>query len=264
MHPRQYIIVGKITPSTLSLLFKIEGKNSLSLSTMDKDAKTNQDLRCVVCDSKENLKRCTRCKGVVYCCRQHQIQDWPSHKVACTPTQRTEPKKKVGEVTTDTCESNKNNASKSEISPYDVTGNNTDVTEFDARPFRDVIFKKPRSYDVDSLAEFVIRYLNKNNFCVVDGVFSNKNLQKVLNEIKSLNSNGYLKVGRLSGGRTSGQDALKMTKTEVRNDTIYWAEGTESRHPNVNKVVQKMDTLLSALNSHLQGKYCINGRTKVM
>lgn len=231
---------------------------------MDKDAKTNQDLRCVVCDSKENLKRCTRCKGGVYCCRQHQIQDWPSHKVACTPTQRTEPKKKVGEVTTDTCESNKNNASKSEISPNDVTGNNTDVTEFDARPLRDVIFKKPRSYDVDSLAEFVIRYLNKNNFCVVDGVFSNKNLQKVLNEIKSLNSNGYLKVGRLSGGRTSGQDALKMTKTEVRNDTIYWAEGTESRHPNVNKVVQKMDSVLSALNSHLQGEYYINGRTKVM
>ena len=106
--------------------------------------------------------------------------------------------------------------------------------------------------------------LNKNNFCVVDGVFPNKILERALNEIKSLNSDGCLKLGRLSGGRTSGQDALKMTKTEIRNDMIYWAEGTEPRHPNINTVVKKMDSVLSTLNELFQGKYLINGRTKVM
>ena len=23
------------------------------------------------------------CRGVVYCCREHQVSDWPAHKAAC-------------------------------------------------------------------------------------------------------------------------------------------------------------------------------------
>lgn len=164
----------------------------------------------------------------------------------------------------DMCELNKNNVFKLEISLNDVIGNNIDVIEFDVCLFRDVIFKKLRFYDVDFFVEFVICYLNKNNFCVVDGVFFNKNLQKVLNEIKSLNLNGYLKVGCLLGGRMSGQDVFKMIKIEVRNDIIYWVEGMEFWYLNVNKVVQKMDLVLLVFNSYFQGGYYINGRIKVM
>jgi hypothetical protein len=30
-----------------------------------------------------HFKRCAACSGVVYCCKQHQVQDWPGHKTAC-------------------------------------------------------------------------------------------------------------------------------------------------------------------------------------
>ena len=39
------------------------------------------------CGAKEahpaHFKSCGACRAVVYCCREHQAQDWPSHKKAC-------------------------------------------------------------------------------------------------------------------------------------------------------------------------------------
>lgn len=39
------------------------------------------------CDAREqhpsHFKCCAACKAVVYCSREHQVQDWSSHKVAC-------------------------------------------------------------------------------------------------------------------------------------------------------------------------------------
>jgi hypothetical protein len=29
------------------------------------------------------FKRCSACRNVVYCCKEHQVQDWPAHKAAC-------------------------------------------------------------------------------------------------------------------------------------------------------------------------------------
>jgi hypothetical protein len=29
------------------------------------------------------FKSCAACRAVVYCCREHQVADWPSHKAAC-------------------------------------------------------------------------------------------------------------------------------------------------------------------------------------
>jgi hypothetical protein len=29
------------------------------------------------------FKRCSACSGVLYCCKEHQVQDWPAHKAAC-------------------------------------------------------------------------------------------------------------------------------------------------------------------------------------
>ncbi len=30
-----------------------------------------------------HLKSCAACRGVAYCCKEHQTEDWPSHKAAC-------------------------------------------------------------------------------------------------------------------------------------------------------------------------------------
>jgi hypothetical protein len=29
------------------------------------------------------FKKCGACRAVVYCCREHQVEDWPAHKTAC-------------------------------------------------------------------------------------------------------------------------------------------------------------------------------------
>ena len=29
------------------------------------------------------FQRCSACQAVVYCCREHQLADWPGHKAAC-------------------------------------------------------------------------------------------------------------------------------------------------------------------------------------
>ena len=38
---------------------------------------------CELCGRKDNLKICARCRCVSYCCRDHQVQHWPTHKVIC-------------------------------------------------------------------------------------------------------------------------------------------------------------------------------------
>jgi hypothetical protein len=30
-----------------------------------------------------HFKRCSACLSAVYCCKEHQVQDWPAHKAAC-------------------------------------------------------------------------------------------------------------------------------------------------------------------------------------
>src|SRR5690554_4872015 len=44
---------------------------------------------CAVCQTRTNLLRCSRCKVVKYCSKEHQIQDWPNHKHQCTLLQST-------------------------------------------------------------------------------------------------------------------------------------------------------------------------------
>jgi hypothetical protein len=39
---------------------------------------------CVVCGKQENLNRCKACKVAKYCCVDHQRQNWPEHKKACS------------------------------------------------------------------------------------------------------------------------------------------------------------------------------------
>ncbi|XP_059148010.1 uncharacterized protein LOC131935563 [Physella acuta] len=38
---------------------------------------------CNVCKTKDNLKRCGRCKSIYYCGREHQKHDWLYHKAVC-------------------------------------------------------------------------------------------------------------------------------------------------------------------------------------
>ncbi|KAL6440026.1 hypothetical protein ACFW04_002989 [Cataglyphis niger] len=50
----------------------------------DGDARTDaSQLICAVCDKTDKLQRCSRCKAVFYCTREHQRRDWKRHKEFC-------------------------------------------------------------------------------------------------------------------------------------------------------------------------------------
>jgi hypothetical protein len=40
-------------------------------------------LGCKICGKEGNLLRCSRCKLVKYCTKEHQLSDWPEHKLEC-------------------------------------------------------------------------------------------------------------------------------------------------------------------------------------
>lgn len=42
---------------------------------------------CAVCGSAAALKACSRCKAVHYCCKEHQLEHWKSHKADCNKRQ---------------------------------------------------------------------------------------------------------------------------------------------------------------------------------
>merc|ERR1711971_355330 len=41
--------------------------------------------QCKICAKTENLSRCSRCKAVWYCSREHQESDWTAHHLGCLP-----------------------------------------------------------------------------------------------------------------------------------------------------------------------------------
>ncbi|GFR90008.1 Egl nine-like protein 1 [Elysia marginata] len=57
----------------------MEDQRSLGRATLTLNA-------CAVCNSTLSLKRCSRCKVIFYCSREHQKEDWIHHKSLCTQT----------------------------------------------------------------------------------------------------------------------------------------------------------------------------------
>lgn len=55
---------------------------------MDGDVETASptitQTKCVVCNKSDKLLRCSQCKIVFYCTKEHQRRDWKRHKAFCT------------------------------------------------------------------------------------------------------------------------------------------------------------------------------------
>jgi hypothetical protein len=61
------------------------GKLFTEIRVVDNYFNVDLSRQCRVCCKSQNLLRCSRCKQARYCCREHQLEDWPHHKLKCTP-----------------------------------------------------------------------------------------------------------------------------------------------------------------------------------
>jgi hypothetical protein len=58
-------------------------------AAQDADVAAGRLQQCALasCAAREShasqFKRCGACRTVCYCCRDHQVEDWPNHKAAC-------------------------------------------------------------------------------------------------------------------------------------------------------------------------------------
>lgn len=53
----------------------------------EKEIKNGNEKRecnyCHKCEDEEKLKRCSRCKKILYCSKECQKEDWKKHKIEC-------------------------------------------------------------------------------------------------------------------------------------------------------------------------------------
>ncbi len=238
---------------------------------------------CEICGNSSGLKQCSRCKLAVYCSREHQAKHWPIHKQACK-SKRVEPtvpgttvesktpenrKILVEPIESDTVncdrlntQHNKNDSTS--LDKKDSVSDKNSFFEFDSRPFKSAQFDTPPSYDKEDIATFIITSLHFQGYCVVDGIFKKEDLDKVVKEFSIADDKGMMKSGQLAGGRTSGDEDLKVTKSGIRSDKIAWVDGTESDViPATCEVLRTVDDITARFNQYLLGEYLIKGRTKV-
>ena len=135
---------------------------------------------------------------------------------------------------------------------------------FDTRPYLPV---KPISMATSSchytIAKIAVKNLISNGYCVMDGVFSGRAIDKALRDFHKFDEIGRFESGKLAGGRTSGEDDKKVVNAGIRSDKIVWVEGDEADTPGVRDVMTKLDNILIEFNGLLKGKYNITNRTKV-
>ena len=49
---------------------------------------------CAVCHASVALRLCSGCRSMAFCCRDHQVQYWPTHKADCKRIQKDKKQKK--------------------------------------------------------------------------------------------------------------------------------------------------------------------------
>jgi hypoxia-inducible factor (prolyl hydroxylase) len=115
---------------------------------------------------------------------------------------------------------------------------------------------------MDESTQEVVRQLNKNNYCVLDGFLGEAALLELRGEIQSLHENGTMKSGVLAGG-TTGKN-LSYVHEKVRGDLVHWMNPTDHGFKQMPIYMKKVDTLISELGQWDDSLTDIRNRSKAM
>lgn len=252
-----------------------------NVNTMaDKDS---TDICCHVCGDNSKLKRCAICKCTNYCSREHQIKDWAMHKQICESLKdkRRHTGNNDGKVDNlghnlhdvdvhrkGNCDAIQNRGSNTTLEGSVLHTKSEDTSEdgipFDKRPFKTEVFQHMDVHVTEqNIAKVAVDTLNNKGFCVIDGLFTNRQIKESLNDISKCISENQFTSGKLGGGRTSGKEDEKVVNADIRKDKIMWLEGTEEEFAGITSIIRRMDSVLREFNKFLDTKYYINRRTKV-
>jgi hypoxia-inducible factor (prolyl hydroxylase) len=115
---------------------------------------------------------------------------------------------------------------------------------------------------MDESTQEMVRQLNTNHYCVLDGFLGDVALRELRGEIESLHTNGTMKSGVLAGG-TTGKN-LSYVHEKVRGDLVHWMDPTDHGFTQMPIYMKKVDTLISELGQWCDALTNIKNRSKAM
>jgi hypothetical protein len=87
---RSGVLQDRIMDQTIARERRLRGE-SLSAAAAARTAPERRHCALVSCSAREahpaHFKSCAACRIPVYCCKEHQTEDWPAHKTACKAAQ---------------------------------------------------------------------------------------------------------------------------------------------------------------------------------
>lgn len=254
---------------------------------------------CNICGVTENLLRCGQCKGIFYCSKEHQRQDWKKHKLSCKKRAVDNVEKKYGHIIDSQNSSaipkegssedeilssfgvhlspvNNNYQKqethtaeifKSDVSEMPFSGENISRHKPDSiKDFSEISLQATSHFPDDYLEEMcrnVIQDLTDYGLCVWDKFLGDQMGKKVLREVLQIERQGLFKDGQLVSTKGKNKEELKT----IRSDQICWVHGKETEYPNIGYLVSQVDSVIMKANrmpdNGKLGQFNINGRTKV-
>lgn len=252
-----------------------------SSSSTEPDSVVNS---CRICDQTENLLRCSRCRTVYYCSKDHQRQDWKKHKLECPTGKRCERdyvktvlNQTAGILPSEGSSEDEVLSSRTEVLNPNLELYNSTKAVMSAKTAMPIVGEKiakprnfpevslrgmhrPREHVTDEMCRNVIRDMNAYGVCVVDNFLGDERGRTVLSEVLDMYTKGIFKDGQLVSSSKGDQKS-------IRGDQITWIDGREKFCRNIGYLISQVDSLIIRANKMLNngklGSYNINGRTKV-
>lgn len=126
-------------------------------------------------------------------------------------------------------------------------------------------FPQPEKKTLECISKFIRTNLVNSDYCVIDNLYSEKEIAGILSEVYGLRKSGVFKDAELSGGITATDSTQKYTDKKTRDDELTWIEGNEPNVQHIANHLNYLDSVVIESNEWLKELgYNITRRTKAM